>query len=243
MRIAAFADKDMVERICNDPMIRAWTSFEGAPLCDATRYLTPPNLVILFEGGCFLLDCIEPTRYVVHTNILPGCRGIEGLRAARYALALAFLKTDMLELLSMVPVSNPQADWFARANGLALRFTRKALWPNGRQDIRFYGLTIDDWIASGICSEYGKQFHRRLHDQADAEPHPDDPIHDAYVGAVVELIREGSVSKAVSVYNRWARFALYEPISVISEEPLRIDIKQCVIRVEGDSFTVEASHA
>lgn len=242
MRLATYLDKARLEAIITDPVLRTWTAFEGAdPGCDANRYLTVPSFAVIGDEGCFLAHCIGKGRYVVHTNLLPTCRGTEALRAAREALRIAFLTTDCLELVSMVPGNMPHVLAFAKLMGMRTAFTRSGIWPAAGMlwGMTFLELTIDDWIRTGVCKEKGQWFHRYLGDNSHAE----DSIHDAYVGATVEMIEANRARKAVKVYNRWAKLALYEPIEVLSEDPLRIDIKSHVLRVEGGNFNVEACHA
>lgn len=245
MRFATTADKERVEAIVNNPLLRVWNSFEGAPPCDAAKYLTAPSFTVLGDEGCFLALCIDPGRYVIHTNLLPHCRGADAVMAAFEALALAFIRTDAVELLTMCPATLPHAKMLARRMGFRHQFDRKALWPAGgeRHDIGFYSLTLSDWISGGACGAVGERFHDRLHHELGADAHPADPIHDAFVGAAVEMVLAGNVSKGIDTYNRWARFALYEPVEVISTDPLRIDIKQCVLRLEEAQFFVETPHA
>jgi hypothetical protein len=244
MRLATIADKERVETICNDPVIRLWTAFEGAPACDATRYLTAPSFAVIGESGCFLAHHLDTTRYVIHTNLLPECRGAKAVEASKEALALAFLKTDATELMTMVPATIPHARLLARQMGFRVLFNRQAVWPalGELHAMGFYSLSLDDWILSDHCAAAGSAFHERLHGELGLKAHRHDQAHDAYVGAAVEMIKAGNVSKAIATYNRWARFALYQPVEIVSTEPLRIDIKQCVLRIEGDQFFMEAPH-
>jgi hypothetical protein len=157
MRIATFADKARVEEICNDPLIRTWTAFDGAPPCDATQYLTKGSFTVLLDDGCFLAHRIEPGRYIIHTNLLPTCRGQDAVEAARQALAMAFVQTDAIELLTMVPATIPHAKLLARRMGFRHLFDRAAIWPalGSMHDMGFYSLTIDDWIRGGACTGAG----------------------------------------------------------------------------------------
>lgn len=240
MRLATLDDKARVEEIVNDPRLRSWYAEEGAPPCDAARYLAAPSFTVIGEEGCFLAHA-EGDRHVVHTNLLPAWRGAKALDAARRALAVAFLETPCTELVSMVPDSIPQAMWLARPMGMRTLFRREGCWHwRGRAyGMTFVSLAIDDWILSGACRAAGVSFHDRLPQVSHA---PED-VHDSYVGAAFEMVRRGQVEKAVTVYNRWARFAMFETIAVIGENPLRIDIRDCVLRVEEGDFSVEAKHA
>lgn len=245
MRLATISDKARIEEICNDPVIRVWTAFEGAPLCNATPYLTAPSFAVLGENGCFLAHNVEPARYIIHTNLLPNCRGERAVEASKQALAIAFLQTDATELLTGIPTVIPHARLLARRMGFQLLFNRQSIWPalGELHAMGFYAMTIDEWIRSGVCESVGREFHERLHSVFHQPPHREEAIHNAYVGAAVAMVRNGQAEKAVQVFNRWARFAMYEPISILSLEPLRIDIKTCVIRVEGDQYFMEEPHA
>lgn len=238
MKIASLSDKALIEEICNDPRLRVWTSFDGAPPCDATKYLTKPSFSVVGTEGCFLALCLDAGRYVIHTNLLPHCRGEDAVKVAHEALRIAFIQTDATELLTMVPVTMPHAKLMARRMGLRHLFDRNALWPVGNERVAmgFYSLTLADWIVTGACAAAGQWFHDQLQDAT----HPDDPVHDAFVGAAVEMVKAGQPVKAIETYNRWARFALYEPAKIVSLDPLRIDIKHCVLRVEGDQFFKES---
>lgn len=245
LRFATIEDRELVESICNLPEIRSVTSFEGAPPFDALPYLTAPSFTVVGDEGCFLALHLDETRYAIHTNLLPAFRGASAVNAAHEALALAFLGTDATELLTMVPSTNKQARVLARQMGFRLLFSRPDFWPRDgvRHPLDFFALSLDDWIRSGVCAPAGEFFHRWLHSQPGLPAHRADGVHDAYAGAALTMAVAGRARKAVEIYNRWARLAFYETISVLTEEPLRVDIKHCVLRFEGDQLNVEARHA
>lgn len=245
MRLATVDDVARIEEVCNHPLIRVWTAYDGAPPCSGAQFVTAPSFSVIGEEGCFLADSLEPGRYAIHTNLLPEFRGELAVKAAKNALAVAFLQSDATELVTYVPATIPHARLLARQMGFRLLFNRESIWPvNGeRHGMGFYSLTIDDWIAAGACQASGAAFHDRLHGELHIEPHASDPIHDSYVGATIEMVRAGNVHKAIATYNRWARFAFYQPVEILSEQPLCIDIRQGVLRVEGNQFFMEAHHA
>lgn len=243
MRLATPADAAYVEACVMNPLNRTWivncVNPDDTMKLAASVYLTPPSFSVVGEEGCFLAHCIGPGRHVVHTNLLPGCRGTSALRAAIEAKRIAFLETDCVELVSVVPGYMPHALWFAKMMGMKVQFERKAVWEmmDKRWDLTFVGMTIDDWVLSGECKEKGQWFHDKLGETN----HREDPVHDCYVGTAVQMIAAGNVHKAIAIYNRWAAFALYEQIAVLSEHPLRIDIGSHVLRVEEGDFNVEAT--
>ena len=241
MRMATTADEALIERICNDPSVRA-AAADGAPPCVARPYLTPPSFCVVGDEGCFLAKHIESTRYVIHTNLLPSLRGARAVEASREALAIAFLQTDALELDTIVPGNIRHVDLFARQMGFRYQFSRADFWPQGGKlhDAAFFTMTVMDWVFSGACEGAGVEFHQRADGIVN---HPPDPWHDMAVGAAVKMARAGRPDKAVAVYNFWARLAGYRQISIASRNPLRIDIHSCVLLVEGDQFFVETPHA
>ena len=243
MRLATPDDYPQIEAICNDPSMQA-SRAEGAPPFTASR-IGASSFAVIGEEGCFLAMCIEPSRYMVHTSILPAYRGERAVAASQQALQVAFCQTDALELETMTPATAPHARLFARQMGFRYRFARERLWPAHGElhSVGFLSMSILDWALSGACQGEGEDFHARLHGEFGVQAHPADAAHDACVGAAVAMVRAGRAVKAVAVYNYWARAAGYRPISIVSHDPLRIDIHQCVLRVEGPDFFMEASHA
>lgn len=242
MRIATPDDKALIENIVNHPDVLRFAADDAAPGFDATPYLGPPHIALIVEGGCFLGIWHGYGRVECHTNFLPTARGKTALLEARRAIDFMFLKTNCFGLVTRVPQNNPAADWFTRAMGFRLRFERDAAWVKDGVafPVRFYELDLDDWIAQGHCVQAGRDFHEKL--QAllpDRHAHAEDHIHDCYVGAAAEMIRNGQVEKAALFYNRWATWAGYSEISVVSTDPLKIDIKDCVLSVRNGDFVVE----
>lgn len=242
MRLATPDDKVLVESIVNHPELRKWSAHDGAPPCDAGRYLKAPSFVLIGDEGCFLLHCVGPCRYSVHTNLLPECRGRDAFRVARPALDYVFAHTDAEEIYTMVPANNPAAEWFTKAMQMRFRFKRDKVWRQNcaDHDMRYFSITVDDWVLQGRCQDQGIAFHQALHAKApDLEQHAADPVHECYVGAAVEMMKAGQLVKAVSLYNRFARFSGYATIRVEAIEPLRIDIGNAILSLEGGDFVVE----
>ena len=52
------------------------------------------------------------------------------------------------------------------------------------------------------------------------------------------MIFAGQVDKAIILYNRWARFAMYAQIRLVSRDPLIIDQHDALILVQGQDFEV-----
>lgn len=242
MRLATPEDFPRIEAICNHPELRTWAA-DGAPPFDASR-IVAPAFAVIGQGECFLAEPIEPSRYMIHTSILPHHRGLAGQIASQEALKIAFCQTDALELETLVPASIPHAFLFARQMGFRQRFKRESLWPWHGQlhSVAFLSMTILDWALLGGCQKSGQDFHARLGEFGQLQHH-DDPAHDMVVGAAVEMVRAGRPDKGIALYNYWARVAGYHQISIVSRDPLRIDIRHCTLRVEGPDFFLEVPHA
>jgi len=194
MRFATWEDKDQIEAICNSPLMRVWSSYEGIKPYNAEPYLFKPSRVIMGDEGIFSLLCIDPGRYVVHADLLPDHRGQEAINAAHEMLQMMFTQTDCMEILTMMPVVIPQSKWIARCVGFKYAFRRENLWPveESMCDIEFYRMTLEDWclsIPGTAINSWTVRFNQM--DQA------------------------GHRQKAIEAYNRWARFAMYEQVEEV----------------------------
>lgn len=127
---------------------------------------------------------------------------------------------------------------FARRVGATLEFTRPNSWPtaDGLVSVEYYAMRYNDWVrsAEGLI-EAGEAFHVKLKAGMksagfpDAE-HPEDEAHDRYVGACYAMVAAGQIPKAITLYNRWARFTGHDLISLIERDIL--DIGHVFLRLE-----------
>lgn len=239
LRFGTPADKELVESICNHPDVRKWTAYQGAPLCNADRYLRAPCMTMIANGGCFLGVALGEGRYEVHTNFIEV--GRNALRAGYEAAEIMFTQTDCVELVTKVPTNNPQAKWFAQALGCRYLFTRDEIWRSGAamHDMEYFSLSVDDWILRGHCGADGAQFHEKLESLGEHVDHASDPVHDYYVGAALKMILNGQARKAETVYTRWARFAGYVAFKILAESPVTVDIGTCTLIYDNGSLTIE----
>lgn len=241
-RRATPADDALLTAICMDPRVKRWTSFDGAPAFDPAGYTAHPrSFAVIVESGCFLCPALEHRSYAVHTNFLRGALTPEQKREQAGAfLAEVFLQTDAEHLVTMVPANNPAAAQLARDMHFRDTFVRRGawLWRGHRYDVQYLVLEIDDWVLSapGLIG-IGQRFHQALGEHA---THAEDAVHERYVGAAWSLLQAGQVEKTVRLYGRWARAAGYQPFELLSLDPLRIDIGNAVLCMEGDSFTTTA---
>lgn len=206
----------------------------------------PGNFCFVGEHGGFVLQCLSPGEYEVHTLTVPGAKR-DLLEWVKDRLRYMFVRTDALRLVTRVPVYNEPAralalkagfrDIFERANA----FTR----PTGETcAVRYMALDFDDWRgADETLAQDGEWFHSRLEEAkrqsgSALEVHDHDEAHERAVGAAVQMLRAGNPDKAVALYNRWAVFAGYAPIQLLSRNPLVIDVVDAVVEVSNGEMEV-----
>lgn len=240
-------DANDINPILNHPGVFPAISVPGHDHYDATPLVENPlNVLMMTEGGGILFIKQEPHIYEVHTNFLPKFRGRHAVRASLAAYRWMFTHTDCETLQTRVPAFNKAADLFCKIVGARLEFTRQKVWPTstGDVDLKYYALRIHDWIwRTPSLADSGVRFHKRFDEERarhglTEENHPEDRAHDIAVGACAEMIFGGEPEKGAFFYNQFAKFSGYGIISIVSRNPLLLDIGTAVIQVTGDSFTV-----
>lgn len=218
-------------RIANDPSVLPWVAQKGVERLDFTAFFDEPrNIGFHYGDCCFVAHWLEPGVYEVHSMALPSARGRTVLDAARASIAHMFMAEPAMELCTRVVAGNVAADALTRRMGFAYEFERSGVWDG--KDVRFYALRYPEWVKRQDWLKLsGEWFHSAL---GDDKTHVDDSAHDLYVGACVEMVRAGQPDKAIALYNRWARFAGYEPVEIVSRSPIVIDIRSHFIRVLDD---------
>ena len=241
-------DATEINPILNDPSVFETIKLPGMqPDIDMSAIVSNPvNVLLMTEGGGIIFAQAEPGIYDVHTSFLESYRGRHAIRASREAYRWMFTHTDCMILQTRVPAFNRAAETFCRIIGATLEFTRKKTWPIEPEpaDMTYWSLKYEDWVRGASCLiASGREFHERLDEEfarhnALHDNHPDEECHDRYVGACAEMIYAGQPEKAVVLYNRFARFAGYGLISMVSRSPLLIDIGSALLMVENDNFKV-----
>ena len=240
-------DAAEINAIFNDPSVFPLVSTPDLEKIDVTEHLKDErNVLLMVPGGGIMFYMHDLGVYEVHTAFLKEYRGRNALRASLAAYRWMFTHTDCIGLLTRVPANNPAAARFCRLVGATLEFERKAVWPTleGPADMSFWSLRYDDWIRkTPSLKKSGQEFHRRLEQEFERhgqpeEQHPDEDCHDLHVGACAEMIYAGQLEKAVLLYNRWARFAGYGTIGLVSHKPAVIDIGNALLQITGDTFKV-----
>lgn len=247
MKIERATDARRVNEIVNDPSIYPWVKGSNTgPLDVSKMFASPNNIALVAEHGCSIGIRIQAGIYEFHTSVLPEGRGAWMKEFADEAFHWMFTKTDAYELMTKCPDGNPASKIGAKHVGCSLQFRTGAIWPTdkGLVPVDVYSLLIQHWATRAPRLEnVGHWFHetligeyKRLGKAIDVVA--DDLTHDRYVGAAIEMIRGGQLLKAVNFYNRWAIMAGYVPVSVISIDPLVLDISEARIRISNNSFEV-----
>lgn len=239
-------DPAEINAIFNDPEVFRWIKLPGLEKIDATDLVFElRNYFLIANGGCLAFIYQEPGVYEVHNNFLKEFRGRNALRESMAAIYWMFTHTDCMTLLTKVPEFNKGAEVMSRAVGGTKDFERKNTWPtdDGSVDVSYWSLKYEEWVKrTPSLMGVGREFHDSLEVQLArhgvTENHPDEDCHDLYVGACVETIRGGQPDKAVALYNRWAKFAGYETISLVSRDPIIIDISSAILLLEDKTFRI-----
>lgn len=241
-------DVAMANAIINDPSVFPLVAMGTTEPLDLAPLIADHRNVLLEAEGGFVLFCHdEPGIYQVHTAFLQNHRGKHAIVASLEAYRWMFTHTECMILLTMIPVFNRAAALSARIVGFAPDFERAAFWPKDGElgPTKFYSLHYRDWLKrdSEYLTAAGRQFHAELdaeYERLGRAPHahPDEACHDLAAGACAETIYGGQPEKAALLYNRWARFAGYGQISVLSRSPLVIDIGEAVLMIGERGFRV-----
>lgn len=230
-------DPAFLNSVANHPEVRPWVG-PGTDPIDLTATITnADNFALVTDGGGFVLHCHEPGIYEVHSQFLP-----EGRQHTRKAMQAGFdymfTRTDCEKIVSQVPDNNRAAQALAKAARFRTMFHRQdgLLGPT-----QYVGLTIDEWAQDNADLEAdGEWFHDTLEaakkDYGSSRPvHAHDPAHERAVGAAVRMFKAGNAQKAIGFYNRWARLAGYEPIYLISTQPLVINVIDAIVGLNKDN--------
>ena len=225
---------DLFNEVANHPDVSRWLFADGE--IDLTEIVeNQANFALQADGGGFLVVKLQEAVYEVHSLFLPEARS--GTRQAMAdGLAYVFCRTDCCRLLTKVPNANAAAAALASKGGFRPCFVRNDARLG---ETSYLALDIDDWIQTNDdLIVAGRWFHEALEEAKTAsrstrQTHPDDPAHDRAVGAAIEMFRAGQIGKALGSYNRWAGFANYLPLTLVSTAPITIDVGDAVIELRS----------
>lgn len=239
-------DPSFLNEVANHAEVRPWLGGDGAQVDLTPLVSNPNNFAFVGDHGGFIAHKQGDGVYEVHSLFRPEGRGEHVLEAAREAQRFMFAATDCTELRTKCPDGNAAALGLCRAGGFQSLFRRERFWPHDGQLVgaSFHNLTIQRWIArDDEVVALGHWFHEKLtttkvDSGSERVIHEDDEVHDRYVGASVLMIKSGNPRKAVWSYNRWAAFAGYAPIKLLSDAPVLIDVVDAVISPKGDDMEI-----
>lgn len=237
----------------NDPKVHPFVTLGTGKLDVAPLLDDPNNVLLMAKGGGIIFIWREPGIYEVHTAFLKPDRAEQSqagpyiLNVCRAAYRWMFTHTLCTTLNTFIPAHNRAATIFSPLVGWTKEFERNGIWPGPdgeKVDLTFWSIYYDDWVRkTPELMESGRWFHDRLLEEmkrrGHVDPlHADEDCHDLHVGACAEMVFGGQIEKAVVLYNRWARFAGYGLIGLISMSPCLLDIGDALIQITGGTFKV-----
>lgn len=240
-------DAVLLNEIFNHPGIFPHVNFGmAAPLDVSWVFADHRNVAFASPQGAVVFHCRMPGIYEMHTGVLPGARGTRMIEGSRQAFYYMFTQTECAEILTHCPAGNSNAKAGAKLAGLRHLWTGDGIYPSGGRlvDSDIFGMTIYDWwLGCPFLAQIGAWFHdeltRAVRDVGvNLTPHTEDRNHNKIVGAAVAMIHGKHPLKGVSLYNRWASMNLHPLVSIVSFEPLVIDIHNIKLLVHADRMEV-----
>jgi hypothetical protein len=206
--------------------------------------MDPRNIFLTdnHEGGFAVMPLYEG-HYECHTIFPPMVNPKIVVRQMREAMEYMFLHTDCECILTKVPDVNLGAVHLAKLGGFAEDFRREGAWAGGT-GVSYQKLPLDAWARTcSTVAEQGRMFHELLENtkktQGSEKPeHPHDEAHDRAVGTAVAMIRLGNTIKGINHYNKWAIFAGYAQITLLSEQPVIVDVGDAVMGLRDGQLEV-----
>jgi len=240
-----------INKVVNDPSVFDWVRGNHKGPLDLTPVVAnPSNILLMGQHGGILFVQLQHGLYEAHTQVLPEGRGKWAFEMVQAAIHWMFTRSDAFEIMTRCPRGNLGARALAKAIGGKFEFTNPRGWVKDGETISadIFSINIQEWMrrAPGL-EERGEWFHHLLEDQyrrlGYKEPlHPEDRIHDRYVGAACEMILNKQASKAAILYNRWAKMADYATIEIMCvENPTAVNIRDAILMVREDGTFYVAS--
>lgn len=240
-------DAVRINEIANDPNVRPWLGGEGD--LDLTNVVADPaNISFLSNenNGAYVCHKVGDGVYEVHSLFLPSGRGGYAVDCMREGLRYMFCATDCVELRTKIPDNNEMAKGIGRIAGFQEIFRRENCWlaSDRKTGCSYQSMTMDAWRSRDPdIRQHGELFHEKLEMAkagiGSALPiHDEDEAHDRAVGASMLMALNGNPRKAVWAYNRWAIFAGYAPITLLSDAPVLIDVVDAVVSPKGGDMEI-----
>ncbi len=236
-------DATAINAIANHPAIKPWVSPSADYELDLSEPVADPrNVALRGTYGAMIYHLLQPSIFEVHTLVKPEGRGAWTLSFVRECLHWMFTRTHALEIMTRCPRGNLAARTLAKSVHLVYQFTNPSGWIRDGEPIStdIFALSIQDWIRTAPGLEtYANWFRERLDAEFAAQGHavPQHPYgnaNDRYIGAAAAMMLGGQLDKAAIFYNRFAAMAGYASMSIVSHDPVTIDIGNALVVLSGE---------
>lgn len=219
VRLATREDIPEIQAILDEPSVKEGALLPSVSRLDATVFFESCKMIYMAPGGCFALVYLSPFQVDAHTLFRPAYRGKRAFRAAMEAIEQIFTTTDTLEIFTQVHKQNRPVQMFTGSVG----FTR--LMEEG--DFIFYHLTLSDWLAQAKGLEQACPFE----------------VQSLFQGKLAGFARKcfeaGLLSRGIGTYNVWAVRLGWPLFTVLSTDPIRIDLGGCIVSIHSGRVEVE----
>ena len=228
--------------------MRPWLGFDPTEDVDLSGLVRNRNnycfLTSHMDGG-YILARLGPGLYAAHTLAVPAARGLPMARLMSDGFFTMFTATDAIEIVTTVPDGNDAARSWSDLAGFRDTFRSEPGTPGqlplmgemvGQQH---RSLVYGDWaLKSKDAKHFGELFHQRVHAARGEASHPEDRVHNHWVGATIGCAIAGNLGKGIGLYNRWAAQAGYGPASILSVNPPLVDIGDAIVQLLSGSMDV-----
>jgi len=230
--------------IANDPEVKQWIGYNEDAVVDLTNVISDINNYCLLtddEDGGYILHNLGDGLYVAHTLSLKSARGQPMADLMHEGFQFMFTTTDCLEISTLIPDGAIAAERWAKFAGFRNTFRRESFFNLNGNKVggQFMTMTYSDWVYKAPkLKEAGETFHSFIEENIGHPNHPDDDIHDRFVGATILGCEENNAAKVINQYNRWALLAGYQPSTIVNASPLVINIGNALIQQTNGSMEI-----
>jgi len=235
-------DGNIFNKIANHPDVRPFLGGNG-PLDFTTFCEDIKNFCLLTDNGDggYMVESMGNGFYKVHTLALKSARGRPMVDLMAEGFKYLFTATDCTELSTYVPDGSIAAKRFTELAKFKPTYRRENCYIMGDNTVglQFYTMTYQDWLLnSDECQITGQKFHQFIEANLDHENHPEDEVHDKFVGATMMCCEEGNSVKGIALYNKWAALSGYEPAQILCLNPLTINIDTAILEQSKSGMDV-----
>lgn len=247
MELVRATDAHHLNTIVNDPSVAPMVRGNIVGEIDLSVIVeNRNNYALVGKYGAVVFAKHQLGLYEAHSQVLPVWRGPQYIEMLKAALFWQFTHTDAIEIWMKAPQGDAAAQNSAHQVGARFLFRSERGWIiNG--DIvpaDIYSITVQDWMASapGLV-EIGEWFHARVDAElalsgVERAHFQEDADFNRYVGASVEMLRNGQAQKGTIFYNRFAAIAGIDPLRLLRDEPVTVGFHDAVLEFHGRNFFV-----